>query len=90
VKYESLGRIPSCWVGQDKQGGYKIGVNWQRAQSNPRTRPRWTYSLGAARESCSSMYKLYIDYDVVICLESRGIEIKILCIACMTSLFIFV
>jgi hypothetical protein len=36
------------------------------------------------------MYKIYIVYDIVICLESRGKKIKILCIACMTSLFIFV
>ncbi len=72
VKHESLGQITSCWVGQDKQDRNKIGVNWQRAQSNLRKRPGWTYSRGAARDSHSSMYKMYIDYDVVIHLERRG------------------
>jgi hypothetical protein len=82
---KSLGPITSCWVGQNKQGGYKIGVIWQRAQSNPRMRPGWTYSQGAARDSHSSMYKMYIDYDVVIHLEKKKKKIKVLCIACMTN-----
>jgi hypothetical protein len=38
VKYESLGQITSCWVGQDKQGRYNIEESWQRAQSTPRMR----------------------------------------------------
>jgi hypothetical protein len=79
VKYETLGHITSCWVGQNKQGGHKIGVSWQRARSNPRTRPGWTYSQGAARDSRSSMYKMYIDYDVVIHLERRGRRSGYLC-----------
>ncbi len=61
MKYESLGQITSCWVGQDKQGRYSIEESWQRAQSNLTTRPEWTYSRGTARDSCSSMYKMYID-----------------------------
>ncbi len=36
VKYESLGQITSCWVGQDKQGRYNMEESWQEAQSNPR------------------------------------------------------
>jgi hypothetical protein len=88
VKHESLGQITSCWVGQDKQDRYKIGVNWQRAQSNLRKRPGWTYSRGAARDSRSSMYKMYIDYDVIR-LERRGKKIKIFCIACMTKFVYF-
>jgi hypothetical protein len=60
VKHETLGQTTSYWVGQDKQGRYKIGVSWQRAQSNLRTRPEWTNARGAARDSCSSMYKMYI------------------------------
>jgi hypothetical protein len=65
-------------------------VSWQRAQSNPRTRPGWTYLRGAARDSGSSMYKLNIDYDVVIHLEKKRKKIKILCIAYTTNLFISV
>jgi hypothetical protein len=61
VKYESLGQITSCWVGNDKQGGYKIGVGWQRAQLNLRRRPGWTHSRGATRDSRSSMYKMNIE-----------------------------
>jgi hypothetical protein len=61
VKYESLGKITSCWVGQDKQDGYKIGVSRERAQFNSRTRPGWTYSQGAARDKRLSVYKLYIE-----------------------------
>jgi hypothetical protein len=60
VKYESLGQITSYWVGQDKQGGYKIGASWQGAKSNPRMWPRWTYSQDAASDRRSSMYKMYI------------------------------
>jgi hypothetical protein len=66
VKNESLGQITSCWVGQDKQGRYNIEESWKRAQSNSRTKPGWTYSRGAARDSRSSMYKMFIEYDVVI------------------------
>ncbi len=69
------GQITSCWVGQDKQGGYKIGASWERAQSNPRTRPGWTYSRGAARNSHSSMYtNVYRDYVVLIRLKRRRKE----------------
>ncbi len=60
MKYESLGRITSCWVGQDKQGRYNMEESWQWAQYNLRTRPEWTYSQGAARNSRSSMYKVYM------------------------------
>ncbi len=59
-KYESLGLTTSCWVGQDKQGGQKIEASWERAQCNPNTRSGWMYSRGAARDSRSSMYKMYI------------------------------
>ncbi len=86
MKYESLGQITNCWVGQDKQGRYKIGLSWQRAQSNPRTRPGWTYCRGAARDSRSSMYKLHIDNDVCDSFGKKRKKIKILCIACMTHL----
>jgi hypothetical protein len=58
VKYELLGRITSCWVGQDKQGRYNMEGSWQEAQSNPRTRPEWTYLRGASRDSHPSMYKV--------------------------------
>jgi hypothetical protein len=57
VNYELLGQTKSCWVGQDKQGGHKIGASKERAQSNLRTRPGWTYSRGAAGDSRSSLYK---------------------------------
>ncbi len=57
MKYESLGQTTSCWVDQDKQVGHKISVSKERAQSNSRTRPGWTYLRGAARNSRSSMYK---------------------------------
>ncbi len=60
MKYESLGQTTICWVGQDKQGGYNIEESWRRAQSNPRMRPGWTYLRGPARNSRSSMYKMYI------------------------------
>ncbi len=52
-----VGANKSCWVGQDKQIGQKISVSNGRAQSDLRTRPRWTYSRGAARSSPSSIYK---------------------------------
>jgi hypothetical protein len=51
VKYESVGQITSCWVGQDKQGRYNMEESWELAQSNPRTRPGRTYSQGAARRA---------------------------------------
>jgi hypothetical protein len=54
VKYESLGQTTSCWVGQDKQGGYEKGVSWERYFSYLRTRPGWTHWQGAARDSRSS------------------------------------
>jgi hypothetical protein len=38
----------------------QFGRDWQEAQSNPRTRSRWTCSRGASRDSSSSMYKVYI------------------------------
>jgi hypothetical protein len=59
VKYDPLGQI-SCWVGQDKQGGYNIEESWGRAQPILGTRPEWTYSQGTARDSRWSMYKMYI------------------------------
>jgi hypothetical protein len=46
VKYESLVQTTSCWVGQDKQVEHKISVSMERAQSNLRTGPGWTYLLG--------------------------------------------
>ncbi len=60
MKYELLGRITSCWMGKDKQGRYNTEGSWQEAQSDPRTRPGWTYSRGASRDRRSSMYKVYI------------------------------
>jgi hypothetical protein len=39
---------------------HNIEGNWRRAQSNLRMRPEWTYSRGAAGDSRSSMYKMYI------------------------------
>jgi hypothetical protein len=57
VKYESLGKTTSYWVGQDKQAGYKISMIKVRAQSNSRMMPGWMYLRGAARNSSSSMYK---------------------------------
>jgi hypothetical protein len=59
VKYGILGRITSCWVGQDKQGRYNIEESWQRAQSNPRTRPEWTYLRGAAQVCIICTYCRY-------------------------------
>ncbi len=39
----------------------------QEAQSNLRTRPEWTYSRGASRNSCSSMYIYGVDeHNIVI------------------------
>ncbi len=69
MKYESLEQITSYWVGQDKQGGYKIGASWQRVQSDPRTRPGCSYSGGAARDSHSCIYKMFIEIKM-------NIEIK--------------
>ncbi len=60
MKYESLGQTTSCWEGQDKQGRYNMEESWQSAQSNPRTRLDLAHSQGAARNSRSSMYKMYI------------------------------
>jgi hypothetical protein len=57
AKYETLRQTTSCWVGQDKQEGHKIGASKERVQYNPRMRPGWMYSQGAARDSRSSMYK---------------------------------
>jgi hypothetical protein len=57
VKYGSLEQTTSCWVGQEKQVGHKISVRKERAQSNSRTRPGWTYSRGAAGNSRPSMNK---------------------------------
>jgi hypothetical protein len=51
VKCKSLRQIISYRVGQDKQGGHKIGASKERAQSNPGTRPGWTYLRSAARDS---------------------------------------
>ncbi len=61
MKYVSMGRTTRCWVGQDKHGRNNMEEIWQEAQSNPRTRPGWTYLRGASRDSRSSMYKVYID-----------------------------
>ncbi len=58
-----LGQTTSCWVGQGKQIGHKISESNRRAQSNPRTRPGWTCSWGAAKNSriaaqvCINVYK---------------------------------
>ncbi len=60
MKYKSLGQITSCWVGQDKQERHNIEESWKRSQFNPRSRPEWMYSRGAAKDSRSSMYKMYI------------------------------
>jgi hypothetical protein len=65
MKYESLGQITSYWVGQDKQGRYNVEESWWGAQFNPRTRPEWTYSRGAARDSRSIMYKMYRCYAAI-------------------------
>jgi hypothetical protein len=71
VKYESLGQITICWVGQDKQGRYNIEESRQRAQSIPRTRPN---SRGAARDSHSGMYKMYI-YNIAIHMKRKDWDI---------------
>ncbi len=59
MKYESLEKTTSCWVGQDKYRRYNMEESWKEAQSNPRTRPGWMYSRGTSINSCSSMYKVY-------------------------------
>ncbi len=97
-----VGQITSWWVGQDKQGGYKIGASWPMVQSNPRTRPGWTYSRGAARDSRSSMYKMYIEIMMLWFAWNEKGKIKnvgyhlydwfvyeLLYIVCMTDMFIF-
>ncbi len=61
MKYEMLEQTTSCWVGQDKYRRYNKEESWQEAHSNPRTRPGWTYSRGASRDSHSSMYKVSIN-----------------------------
>jgi hypothetical protein len=53
-------------MGQDKQGRYNMEESWETAQSNPRARPEWTYSQGAARDSRLSMYKDVHEYNVAI------------------------
>ncbi len=57
MKYESLGQITSCWVGKDKQGRHNIEENWERVQSDPRTRPERMYSRGAARRAAQVCLK---------------------------------
>jgi hypothetical protein len=53
-----------------QQGRYNIKESWQRAQSNPRMGLEWTYSKGAARNSCSSMNKMYIGVTLQ-CIEKK-------------------
>ncbi len=84
VKYESLGQITSCWVGQYKQGRYNMEESWQWAQSNPRMRPEQTYSRGAAGNSCSSMYKVYMLQHH----NSYREKIRKSCVICINSLFV--
>ncbi len=57
VKYEPLRQTTSCWVGRDKQAESKTSVSKGGAQYDPRTRPGWMHSQGAARISRSSTYK---------------------------------
>jgi hypothetical protein len=88
----------SYWVGQYKQGRYDMEGSWQEAQSNPRTRPRWTYSRGASRSSHSSMYEVYIvvirvrrkDWNVTSLLFNSSImlDYSYLC-SLYNSLFLF-
>jgi hypothetical protein len=76
VKYEPLEQTTSCWVGQDKYRRYNMEESWQEAQSDPRTRPGWTYLRGASRNSHSSMYKEY--KNVTRIKEKTGM----LCVTC--------
>ncbi len=65
MKYELLEQSKSCWVGQDKYRRHNIEESWQEAQSNPRTRPAWTWSRGSSRNSRSSVYKVYSTINVI-------------------------
>jgi hypothetical protein len=70
---------------------------WQQAQSNPRTRPGWIYSRGASKDSCSSMYKVYInvthmkrkDRDVVCCLCNLLFMFDFIHCPCLTIYFFY-
>ncbi len=98
MKYELLRQTTSYWVGQYKQGRYDMEGSWQEAQSNPRTRPRWTYSRGASRSSHSSMYEVYIvvirvrrkDWNVTSLLYNSSVmlDYSYLC-SLYNSLFLF-
>ncbi len=80
VKYELLEQITRCWVGQDNK------EDTRRVQSDLRTRPGWTYLREAARDSCSSMYNVYRDYNVVICLEKVKERSRMLNTTCVIDL----
>ncbi len=56
--------------------------SWQWAQSNPWTRPEWTYSRGAAGNIRSSLYKVYM------CATSQLIQRKDWEIMCYFHKFI--
>ncbi len=58
--------------------GFRTGMSWERAQSNPRTRPGWTYSRGAATNSRSSMHKMYEEIMMLRLVEKKKKKIKML------------
>ncbi len=89
VKYEPLRQITSYWVGQDRQGGHKIGACKERAQSNPRTRPGWTYSRGAARDSGASMYNEYRKLWCLWLVKRKRKRFLTQYVVRMTDMFIF-
>jgi hypothetical protein len=56
--------------------------SWQETQSDPRTRPGWTYSRGASRDSRSSMYTVCICTWIYCCnqYEKKNGMIWVTCI----------
>ncbi len=86
MKYETLEQTTSYWVGQDKYRRYNIEESWQEAQSNSRTRPGWTYSRGAPRNSRSRLYKVYIN---VIHMKRKSCLIHLLLVFNYLSNYVF-
>jgi hypothetical protein len=72
--------------GPGQQGRYNKEESWQEAQSNLRTRPEWTYSWGASRDSRSNMYIVYM----VILLQSMGMLWVVYLIFCSCLIIVVV
>jgi hypothetical protein len=77
VKYESLRQITSCWVGQHKQGGYKIGASKEGLSlTGERGQDRCIHDVlqGIAAQVCRNEYKKIMIF--VICWKRKRKELK--------------